>query len=425
MATSNNPDRRTNQGAITYVGPPRKKVNRSPPERQRLCSKNSTWCRTHVWGMRRSIVGLTSAGIVRASRSAITPATCRLFFSSMICLRCMGAMIAKAQTGNLYFGWRPEDQRAKTLRTAQACRVYNDDDDQKYCFSLFIFRRLASEARPYSDLGPASSARSGAGCRRKLGVNRAVKFICVLLMLSASPCRAADLAADQVRAMLDTAGPDHPADLSGRSLEDLDLSNLDFKRANLSRANLFGAKLVGADFSGANLSGAKLDLAWIMRANFTNADLSNASLLALVVSSGLEISPSEAPVFRDANLAGARIIARLSRLDLNGANFANAKLGADLRNQSMGLMRTDLSGSNLARADFSKADLGRALLRFAELTSANLAGANLSGADLSGADLTGADLTGADATDADLGGAILNNVRGLETVKGLSLPQRR
>ena len=84
----------------------------------------------------------------------------------------------------------------------------------------------------------------------QLGMNRAVKFICVLLMLSVSPCRAADLAADQVRAMLDAAGPDHPADLSGKSLEDLDLSNLDFKRTNLSRANLFGAKLVGADFSG-------------------------------------------------------------------------------------------------------------------------------------------------------------------------------
>jgi len=60
--------------------------------------------------------------------------------------------------------------------------------------------------------------------------------------------------------MLDAAGPDHPADLSGKSLEDLDLTNLDFKRTNLSRANLFGAKLVAADFSGANLSGAKLDL---------------------------------------------------------------------------------------------------------------------------------------------------------------------
>src|SRR5215469_2470651 len=74
-------------------------------------------------------------------------------------------------------------------------------------------------------------------------MNRAVKLICVLLMLSASPCRAADLAPDQVRAMLDAAGPDHPADLSGKSLEDLDLSNLDFKRANLSRANLFWRKI--------------------------------------------------------------------------------------------------------------------------------------------------------------------------------------
>jgi uncharacterized protein YjbI with pentapeptide repeats len=43
----------------------------------------------------------------------------------------------------------------------------------------------------------------------------------------------------------------------------------------------------------------------------------------------------------------------------------------------------------------------------------------LTGADLSGADLTGADLTGANATDADLGGAILKNVRGIETVKGV------
>jgi uncharacterized protein YjbI with pentapeptide repeats len=48
----------------------------------------------------------------------------------------------------------------------------------------------------------------------------------------------------------------------------------------------------------------------------------------------------------------------------------------------------------------------------------------LTGADLSGADLTGADLTGADATEADLGGAVLKNVRGLETVKDLNPPKR-
>jgi uncharacterized protein YjbI with pentapeptide repeats len=63
-------------------------------------------------------------------------------------------------------------------------------------------------------------------------------------------------------------------------------------------------------------------------------------------------------------------------------------------------------------------------MRFADLTGANLSRANLMGADLSGADLTEADLTGADAAEADLGGALLKNVRGLETVKGLSPPKR-
>ena len=99
-----------------------KRLIEDPPRDNALCSKNSTWCRTHVWRMRRSIVGLTSAGIVRASRSAITPATCRLFFSSMICLRCMGAMIAKAQTGNLHFGLRQrirEPRRSAQHRLAE------------------------------------------------------------------------------------------------------------------------------------------------------------------------------------------------------------------------------------------------------------------------------------------------------------------
>ena len=249
-------------------------------------------------------------------------------------------------------------------------------------------------------------------------------FVLALVVLATSPCRSADFIPGQVREILALAAPDKPADLSRKSLENLDLSNVDFKRANLSGANLFGAKLVGADLSGTNLSGAKLDLAWIMRANFTNADLSNASLLGLVVSSGLDISPAEAPVFRGANFSGAHIIARLSRFDLSGANFANAKMGADMKNQSMGLMRADLSGSNLSGANFSGADLSRALMRFADLTGANLSRANLMGADLSGADLTDADLTGADATEADLGGAVLKNVRGLETVKGFSPPKR-
>ena len=126
-------------------------------------------------------------------------------------------------------------------------------------------------------------------------MSRAAKCVCVLLVLTTSPSRAADLNAEQVRAILAASGLERPADLSGKSLENLDLSNLDFKRANLSGANLYGAKLDSADLSGADLSGAKLDLAWIMRANFTGANLSNASLFGPVVSSGLDTSPAEAP----------------------------------------------------------------------------------------------------------------------------------
>jgi len=148
----------------------------------------------------------------------------------------------------------------------------------------------------------------------------------MLLVIAVSPALGADFSSEQVHEILAAATSDKPPDLSGRSLENLDLSNFAFKRANLSRANLFGAKLNSADFSGANLSGAKLDLAWIMRANFTSADLSNASLLGLVVSSGVEVSVAEAPIFKAANFSGAHIIARLSRFDLSG-EFRGCKDG--------------------------------------------------------------------------------------------------
>jgi uncharacterized protein YjbI with pentapeptide repeats len=276
--------------------------------------------------------------------------------------------------------------------------------------------------------GETAGERDVNGSRRPdsevTDMDRPLSFVWVLLVLWLSPALGADLSAEQVGEILAAASPDRPADLSGKSLENLDLSNSDFKGVNLSGANFFGAKLDGADFSGADLSGAKLDLAWIMRANFTNADLSNASLLGLVVSSGLEISLAEAPTFKGANFSGARVIARLSQFDLSGGKFNNARMGADMKNQSMGLMRTDLSGANLSGTDFSKADLGRALMRFANLTGATLVGANLSGADLSGADLTGADLTDADATEADLGGAVLIDTRGLDTIRGLDAPQQ-
>ena len=239
-------------------------------------------------------------------------------------------------------------------------------------------------------------------------------------VLLALPVHAADLSAEQVRAALVAASPGQRADFSGKSLRNLDLSHLDFSGADLANADLFGAKLEGANFTGANLAGANLNLAWIIRADFTRANLSHASLVGPVVSMGMEQKPDEAPRFPEANFTAARIIARLGGDDLHGADFADARMGADMRNQSMGLMRADLAGANLAGADFTGADLGHASFRFARMQGAKLARASLIAADFTGADLTGADLGGADATGADFADAVLTGAKGLDGVKGLN-----
>ncbi len=72
-------------------------------------------------------------------------------------------------------------------------------------------------------------------------MERAAKFIWVLLMLATSPRRAADVSPEQVRAILAAAAPDKPADLSGKSLENLDLSNFDLKE-QISRGPIYLAR---------------------------------------------------------------------------------------------------------------------------------------------------------------------------------------
>jgi uncharacterized protein YjbI with pentapeptide repeats len=239
-----------------------------------------------------------------------------------------------------------------------------------------------------------------------------------LLLLFAATAFGADLTSEQIRDALARATPDHPADFAGKSLEKLDLSKFNFTGARLAGANLFGAKLVEADFTGADLSGAILDLAWVIRTDFTRANLTHASLQGLVVSMGMETSAAQAPILPGADLSGARIVARLSWANMQGARFVDARMGADMKNQSMGLTRADLSSANLAGADFAGADLGYALMRFTKLMGANLRGANLAKADLSGADLTGANLTGADVSGANFKQTVLTGARGLDRMKG-------
>src|SRR5713226_4689073 len=119
----------------------------------------------------------------------------------------------------------------------------------------------------------------------------------VLWGLSAESARAGELTKAEVVAILAGASEEAPADLSGRDLSALDLGGVDFKRAKLAGANLAGANLASARLSGADLS-------------------------------------------------GARVIANLTNADLRGADLSHADLGADMRNQPMGLLRVFLTGAN-------------------------------------------------------------------------------
>ncbi|TMH97255.1 MAG: hypothetical protein E6H43_18510, partial [Betaproteobacteria bacterium] len=101
---------------------------------------------------------------------------------------------------------------------------------------------------------------------------------------------------------------------------------------------------------------------------------------------------------------------------------------ADMKNQSMGLMRANIVSANLRGADLSGSDFSRADFSFSDLSGANLAGtrlsgaefsgtdlrgANLAGADLSGAKLVDTDFTGANLAGADFTAAVFRSVRGL------------
>ena len=122
-----------------------------------------------------------------------------------------------------------------------------------------------------------------------------------------------------------------------------------------------------------------LDQAWALTSDFTIASLKGASLFSTQ--------------FRDAkldgaNFEGARVAADFSRASRKGANFKDA----DMKNQSMGLMRGVFRSTDLEGASFENANMARVVLEYARLRGANLRDANLMGSELAGADLTGADV---------------------------------
>ena len=209
---------------------------------------------------------------------------------------------------------------------------------------------------------------------------------------------AAELTRSEAQSILTSTPTGQKASFAGMTLaradlHDLDFSNADLSGADLSGADLRGAKLVGSKLVGAKLPGAKLNLAWIMGADFSHADLSGADLETLVVSAGLQTLPQEAASFVGANLSGAKLTARFNLYDMRGANLSHVRASADMKNQSMGLIRTEFSQANLTDANFQGAALARANFAFAKLLRANFSGADLTESDLSGAELFRADFT--------------------------------
>src|ERR1700704_4452868 len=229
--------------------------------------------------------------------------------------------------------------------------------------------------------------------------------------LSSADMVSAEMTRGQVEGALAITTANAPADFSGKRLSSLDLSGLD-----LSGAFFRGARLKKTKLAGAKLDRAILDQAWLLQADLTGASLKGASLFA---------SQMLRARLDGADLSKARVAADLTGASLVGASIADAHLGADMRNQSMGLMRTVLKSANLERLNARGADLSRVDLEFASLKGADLTGASLKNAQLGGADLTGVVLTDADFDGADLTSAKLIAPIGLDQAKNFDKAKNR
>ncbi|MCJ2087733.1 pentapeptide repeat-containing protein [Methylobacterium sp. E-005] len=212
----------------------------------------------------------------------------------------------------------------------------------------------------------------------------------------------AEMSRADVEAMI-KAADGKPIDLHDKALSGLDLSGLNLRGVNLRTARLNKANLRGADLSGANL-----EQAWFIKADLSGAKLADAKMFGITA--------------RDADFGGADLSRSMPIGDFKGANMGGATLvdlkgGADIRNQSMGLMRAVFTSVNLAGAHLKGADLGRSRLEYADLKDADLTDVVLMGSDLSGANLTGATIAGADFKNVDVSGARLIDLRGQDSAK--------
>lgn len=221
----------------------------------------------------------------------------------------------------------------------------------------------------------------------------------------------ADMSRADIEAALAKLPERGTLDLSGKRLNKLDLSGMD-----LTRTKLTSARINGCNFKGTNFSGVSLDGAWALKSDFTDAIFIGTSLFQTqMMDAKLD----------GADFSNAMVGADMSRASLIKARFQDAMLAPDLTNQSMGLMRGVLKSAKLDGASFKGANLMRSSFDFASLRGADFEGANLESAELSGADLTGANITKANFDKADINGAKLIDLRGRESATGLDTALNR
>ena len=113
--------------------------------------------------------------------------------------------------------------------------------------------------------------------------------------------------------------------------------------------------MIGANLAGASLVGAELFQTQLGKAGLSDTDFTHA-----------------------------RTAADFNKATLTRAIFKEADFSADMRNQSMGLMRGVLTSTHGSEVDFTNAQMSCADLEFAKLPNANFTGADMSMTTLGG-----------------------------------------
>lgn len=163
-------------------------------------------------------------------------------------------------------------------------------------------------------------------------------------------------------------------DLSGRTLDYLQLRGADLIKANLSGASLRSTNLEEALLHRANLQKAKLNFTNLNGAYLEEADLSGADLRGAKIEDALQIDYKYRLVWEIVNKRAAGL--NLWRGDLRKADLRKADLSWARLTEAK-LSEADLSEANLREADLQGAVLRRANLQRANLTAANLSKATL------------------------------------------------